>query len=103
MMDDLDLKENIIMTFRRFNPEKIILFGSMSRKDWDEASDVDVIVVYRTDKSFMGRLKELYESWNIPKAADILAYTPSEFNEMVNANFFVRKAVREGEIIYEAP
>ena len=84
-----------------FDPEKIILFGSLTGKDWDEWSDVDVIVVYSSDKPLMGRLRELYMRWDIPKAVDILAYTPSEFDEMSSTSFFVQKVVSEGEVIYE--
>jgi predicted nucleotidyltransferase len=97
----LTLKKQIVSTFKSFNPERIILFGSLIGKDWDEFSDVDLIVVYNSDKPFMSRLKELYMSWDIPKAVDIIAYTPSEYNEMINTNFFVQRAVSEGEIIYE--
>ena len=100
-MNLLRLKKQIISTFKAFDPEKIILFGSLTGEAWDEWSDVDVIVVYYSDKPFMDRLKELYMSWNIPKAVDIIAYTPSEFDEMINTSFFVQKAVSEGEVIYE--
>ena len=95
------LKKQIISTFMAFEPEKIIIYGSLSGKDWDEWSDVDVIVVYSSDKPFMARLRELYMSWDIPKAVDILAYTPSEFDEMSSSSFFIQKAVLEGEVIYE--
>lgn len=95
------LKKKIISTFKPFQPEKIVLFGSVAREDWDELSDVDVIVVYDTDKAFMARLKELYMSWNIPKAVDILAYTPSEFEQLMKESLFVQEVVREGEVIYE--
>ena len=102
MTVDLErLKKEIISAMKRFNPEKIVLFGSITREDWDEASDVDLIVVYNTDKRFMDRLKELYLSWDIPKAVDILAYTPHEFNTMVNESFFIQDVLNEGEIIYE--
>lgn len=100
-MDIKDLKKRIIDTFIPFNPEKIILFGSMAREDWDELSDIDLIVVYHTDKPFMDRLKELYLSWDISRAVDILAYTPAEFDRMMNESFFVQDAVKEGEVIYE--
>lgn len=95
------LKQEIVSTFMPFNPEKIILFGSLARGAWDEASDIDLIIVYQTSKSFMDRLKELYLSWNIPKAVDILAYTPNEFSRMLDESFFVEDAVREGEVLYE--
>ena len=95
------LKKKIISTFKPFQPEKIVLFGSVARDDWDELSDVDVIVVYHTDKAFMARLRELYMSWDIPKAVDILAYTPSEFEQLMKESLFVQEAVRGGEVIYE--
>ena len=101
MMDIDEIKKQIISAFLPYEPEKIILFGSITRDDWDEYSDVDVIVVYETDKSFLERLKELYMSWDIPKAIDILAYTPAEFIEMTAENFFIQDAVTDGELIYE--
>ena len=100
-MNISELRKQIISTFLPFEPEKIILFGSIIREDWDLESDVDVIVVYNTDKSFIVRLEELYMSWNIPKAVDILAYTPYEFEKMVKESFFIQDAIREGKVIYE--
>lgn len=95
------LKKQIISTFKPFDPEKIILFGSVARRESDEMSDVDLILVYNTDKRFMSRLKELYMSWDIPKAVDILAYTPSEFDDMVEKSLFLQEVMKTAEVIYE--
>ncbi|NVM22973.1 MAG: nucleotidyltransferase domain-containing protein [Desulfobacterales bacterium] len=100
-MDIKSLKTRIISIFKAFNPDKIILFGSIAGENWDEASDIDLIIVYETDKRFMERLKELYLSWDIPKAVDILAYTPAEFEKMIDESFFMQDAMREGQVIYE--
>jgi predicted nucleotidyltransferase len=97
-----EIKSQIISTFKKFDPQRIILFGSIARDDWDEESDIDVIIVYETTKPFLDRLKDLYASWNIPKAVDILAYTPTEFSEMMSENFFLQDALKEGEVIYES-
>ncbi len=97
----IDIKHHIISDLAEFNPEKIILFGSYARGNWDEESDIDIIVVYQTEKKFMDRLEELYMKWNLPKAVDILAYTPDEFTDMMKDNFFLKQAVEEGIIIYE--
>jgi len=97
----IDLKRHIISDLAEFNPEKIILFGSCARGDLDDESDIDIIVVYQTEKKFMDRLEELYMKWNLPKAVDILAYTPDEFMDMMRDNFFLKQAVKEGIIIYE--
>ena len=96
-----EIKAQIVTSFRKFDPEKIILFGSIARDDWDEESDVDIIIVYETDKRFLDRLKELYMGWDIPKAVDILAYTPTEFTEMLSDNYFLQDAIKDGEMIYE--
>jgi uncharacterized protein len=98
---DSELKKDILAAFRPFDPEKIILFGSQGRAEADEGSDIDLLVIYRTEKAFLDRLKELYLAWNIPKAVDILAYTPEEFLRMTQESAFVQDAVAEGEVLYE--
>lgn len=95
------IKTAIAQRFRRFDPELILLFGSRARGDSDAGSDIDVIVVYRTDKRFLDRLEELYLAWDVPIAIDILAYTPEEFETMRVRNDFIRQALAEGEVIYE--
>jgi hypothetical protein len=65
MNDFSQLKREIISTFKQFDPEKIILFGSLARGQEDEESDVDLIVVYQTSKRFMDRLRDLYLVWNL--------------------------------------
>jgi predicted nucleotidyltransferase len=101
LMDIEALKQHIVSVFKPFDPKRIIIFGSLARGDWDEMSDIDVIIVYRTDKSFLDRLKELYLSWDIPKAVDILAYTPEEFEDMSLQNVFIQEALHTGEVLYE--
>jgi uncharacterized protein len=100
-MDFESLKKQIIETFTPFNPQKILLFGSLAHGNYDEYSDIDIILIYETDKRFMDRLKELYMAWEIPKAVDILAYTPEEFETMMNENPFVQDSANSGKVIYE--
>ena len=40
-------------------------------------------------------------SWDIAKAVDILAYTPSEFNYMYLNSYFLKDVVDSGETIYD--
>jgi predicted nucleotidyltransferase len=100
-MDPKRLKKRIVKIFKAFEPEKIILFGSRARDKQDQSSDIDVIVVYHTSKAFLDRLRELYLAWDIPRAVDILAYTPEEFERMTQESSFIQDALRHGEILYE--
>ena len=97
-----ELRERIVALFQDLSPQKILLFGSSCRGPVEEAGDVDLIIVYDTSKRFLDRLRELYERWDLPKAVDILAYTPAEFERMLRENTFVQDAVEAGVVIYEA-
>jgi predicted nucleotidyltransferase len=98
----MDLAKEIVRSLAPVAPLRIILFGSRARDTMDEASDVDLIIVYRTEKRFLDRLAELYALWDLPIAVDILAYTPEEFSRLCEESAFVADAVAHGRVLYEA-
>lgn len=100
-MNFTEIKKKIIKDYKWCDPDSIIIFGSYARNDCDQYSDIDLIVVYPTDKKFLDRLEELYLSWDIPKGVDILAYTPEEFESLKQENAFIQDACAEGITIYE--
>jgi len=96
------MDQEIIRIFASIHPHKLILFGSRAKSTHDEYSDVDLIVVYPTNKRFLDRLAELYVLWDLPYAVDILAYTPEEFKHMSQESAFIMDAVKQGRVIYDA-
>jgi hypothetical protein len=58
-----------------------------------------VIVVKETEERFLDRLDEFYD--DAREAMDVLVYTPQEFEEMKERPF-VKRALKEGKILYEA-
>lgn len=93
----------IINDLKKYEPEKIILFGSAGRGDADEYSDIDLIVIKETKKSFVERLVEVI-AYVRPELqpVDILVYTQSEFTEMErNSNPFITQVLKEGKVLYE--
>ena len=79
---------------------KVLLFGSLARGDArDHSDDIDLIVVKDTQMRFLDRLDEFYD--DAREAMDILVYTPQEFEEMKERPF-VKRALREGKMLYEA-
>ena len=81
---------------------RVILFGSASRGELHRASDLDLIIVQRTEKRFLDRLDEIYGLLTPRVACDILVYTPEEFARLQEERRFVARAVREGKLLYEA-
>lgn len=62
--------------------ERISVFGSYAKGRRDLFTDLDVIIVVRTDKPFIERMREMYSLLALPVDADILCYTPEEYERM---------------------
>jgi len=67
-----------------------------------KSSDIDPIIVKRAEKKFLNRMDEFYEKLSPRIGIDIMVYTPEEFKEMSRTNTFIKRAIREGKILYEA-
>jgi predicted nucleotidyltransferase len=96
--------ERIISCLTLYNPERIILFGSVARGDTDEYSDVDLIVIKNTDQRFVQRLIDVTRYLPRDITVDVLVYTPDEIKAMTEeGNPFIFKALAEGKVLYENP
>ena len=98
------LKEGLKETTRRLShfPEvkKIILFGSYLEGRRDLLTDLDILVVMETDEDFLTRMKRIYQALDSKVDIDVLAYTPGELEKLKDRGF-IKKVLREGEIIYK--
>ena len=91
----------LVRLLQPYEPDRIILFGSRARGDADEYSDYDVIVIKRTDRPFLDRLRDMVPYLvAFDRAAEILVYTPEEFDRMreTGLGWLVRQ---EGVVLYE--
>jgi hypothetical protein len=100
ILTDTEIRNGVSKAFARFNPERIILFGSHSQGSADEERTL-TDSVHETEKKFLDRLRELYMAWDLPNAVDILAYTPQEFEELNETRAFIQDAVSTGKVLYE--
>lgn len=92
----------IVESLQVYAPEKIILFGSHARGSEDESSDIDLVIIKKTKKRFLDRLKEVIEIIRPGFALDVFVYTPSEFRRMLEeGNAFAESISRNGVILYE--
>jgi predicted nucleotidyltransferase len=84
-------------------PEKVILFGSMGRaEEVAESTDLDIVIIQRTDLPFFQRIRRFLERFNPQVAMDVLIYTPEEFSSLLATRRFFREEVLEqGQVIYE--
>ncbi len=79
---------------------KIIQFGSSIREELSLTSDIDLIVIIKSEQNFIERSAEIYKKIK-PKDVDLLIYTPIEFKHMKEENLFIQHVLKEGKIIHE--
>lgn len=81
--------------------KKIILFGSLSVGRVHRSSDIDLLIIKESNQRFLDRLDEVYQAVRPRYGIDFFVYTPEEFEEMRLTNLFLRRAVKEGRLLYE--
>lgn len=96
------LVERVVASLMAYGPDKIILFGSAARGDNDEFSDIDLIIVKKTETRFIQRQVDATNLVPSDISVDIFVYTPEEFQSMIDDNSpFIERALAEGIVIYE--
>lgn len=87
---------------REVQPERVILFGSYAYGNPTPDSDVDLLVIWDTDKPRRERVIAVSLAL-YPRLfpVDIIVKTPRELEEELPHNFFLREIVQKGVVIYE--
>ncbi len=107
-MIEPDSLENMIPKLRpileKYGIIRAIVFGSLARGEPSRKSDLDLIVVQETEKRFLDRYERILSDITdvvVGRSVDLLIYTLDEFEKMAPRPF-MRKAVKEGIVIYAA-
>lgn len=102
---DLDeLRERLSPVLRRHCVQKALVFGSFARDDVSRHSDLDLILVQRTERRFLDRYDGLLRDLVCAVSEydlDVLIYTPEELLRLADRPF-IASALREGKAIYES-
>lgn len=87
----------------RYNPERIILFGSAAKGQFKKGSDLDLLII----KEGVGHLRRSERYYQVSKVLDhelpldILVYTPSEIKKRLYlGDPFIKKILKEGKVLY---
>lgn len=85
-----------------YKPERIILFGSCAHGKVTEDSDIDMLIIKKTKKRRIDRIKEVLFTVDNDLPFEPLVYTPQELKRrQAMGDFFVQDVLKEGKIIYE--
>jgi len=87
----------------KFNPRRIILFGSRARGTAVSDSDVDLFIEMETELAASEQARRIRRSFDpYPCAMDIVVYKPEETQKWaLAATSLASTVLREGKILYE--
>lgn len=102
-ISEKDLQPITAKIVREFDPEKIILFGSLVWGTPDVDSDADLFIVKKTTQSTRAVAREIDGAlWGRTTPLDIIVYTPEGVQRSLeNGNLFIRDVLKNGKILYE--
>ncbi len=97
------IRRYVQQVVEKFQPEKVILFGSYARGDQREGSDVDLLVVMPAWNEIS---KATRISWELqaPFTLDLIVRTPKHLQRGLDENdWFLREVMETGKVLYAAP
>ncbi len=96
------IKEMVRRIVDRFDPERIILFGSHARGDARPDSDIDLLVVMRVDGSTREKAVEIGVALDdIPVPKGIIVVTPDAYRRRQHIVGTIEwPAAHEGEVLH---
>lgn len=97
------LEQILHILITQYQPEKIILFGSMATGNVTEWSDLDLVIIKETSLPFLQRLKQVALLCLAPVSVNYFVYTPQEFEQMVaeRHHFICNEVLAKGKVLYE--
>src|SRR6266481_8783377 len=87
----------------RFQPDKIILFGSYAYGKPHAESDVDLLVIMRT-KNAIDQSIRIKTAFKRLFSLDLIVRTPWQIERgLKDDDWFLREIMEKGKVLYEAP
>jgi len=96
----------LVEILKKYQPQRVIVFGSVAQGRARKGSDIDLCII----KDFSGKrieekqkIRRLFSSFNYdyPVAVDLHLYSPSEFDNSEEKNFFIEEIKKTGLVVYE--
>ncbi len=101
---DKEIKNIVEQLIRLYQPDKIILFGSLAGGKVQEGTDIDLFVI-KQDVPDVGvdRIRQLDALIKYSLATDFIVYKPDEVKQRIElGDPFVKSILKEGKVLYDA-
>ena len=99
----LDTKA-LVEKLKPLAPERIILFGSYAKGNPKPESDIDILIIQRSNKTPSERIADALKLvWGSVPHIEPQVFTPEEFQQAIQQNrfFITQEVLKYGKTIYE--
>lgn len=86
----------------KYQPDKVILFGSAARNELKEDSDLDLLIIKKETPLYgADRIRQLSRMIDRDISVDFLIYRPEEFDKRLQmGDPFIKLILKEGKVLY---
>ena len=103
MVDLTEIEAFTQQIVEKFQPERIILFGSYAYGQPNEDSDVDLLVILPFDEMPVHTAIAIRRQIKSPFPLDLIARTSEQIQQRLDmGDFFIQDIINKGHILYEA-
>lgn len=103
MVDAQSVQNLCDQIVERFQPERVVLFGSHAYGTPTDISDVDLLVVLPFDGKRWEKSREIRRAITPRFSVDLVVCTPEYLRQRLAQNdFFLQEVVQKGKVLYAA-
>ena len=85
----------------RYKPQKVILYGSVAKGKATSDSDIDLLIIKKTNRRFIDRISDVLLSCDYDIPLEPLVYTPQELKRRLKiGDFFIKDILKNGKVLY---
>ena len=99
--NNVPIVDQIVEKLKKYEPEKIILFGSQADGTANKDSDYDIAIIKDTNKSYRERLIDVRSLVRMTTPIDFFVFTQSEIDKHKNSNPMIKEIMTRGKVMYE--
>lgn len=92
--------ENVFEQLKKMKPQAIILFGSYAWGKPNEDSDLDILMIKDSKKSFRDRTRDYRFRIKTHMPVDLIMLTPTEVKRFTKESQFFKQIFEEDKLIY---
>lgn len=101
-VDQKNIQNIVQQIAAKFNPLKVVLFGSYAYGNPREDSDVDLLVIMDFEASPTHQAVKILKELDYHFGLDLITRTPSNINKRLQmGDFFLKEITEKGKVLYE--